>query len=495
MTLLISMTFAIGPTVSAVGPKPAPAPTYTTQDTQRSTNDTGWQIPGDSSCGASEALATASAATSVDTTDAQAANAKAIIGIAKTEKLDKPGALIGLIVGIVESGLKVYANSNVPLSLNNPNKQATGSNFDSLGVFQQRVSQDWSTISNDKNNKATVDQLMNPAYNAEAFFGSPPGSSAPKQLSKGLQNHTDWASKDPWVAAQDTQISAYDGHPRRENNFSSVYGGNYKDALGRAQALLTQYYDSAPAIPLPVPLTGGSATPATSTAADVSSTDSCGGSEDGQGGGAVAGNIVATAMNLAWNDMPNPRPEHGPDSASCYTLDSSGVPQQANPAPNTCYHNYQQRGESLVINGSSHSISPTTYTKSSYQQEYNKYESGVNSTDFTDCGVFVATVMRASGADPNYQQITTGQQLNYVKNNPKYTVYPGFKTTLDLHPGDILLNDGHTYIYLGSTPDITNKTRGWTVAEASQFGHSPEIDANPYPSSDGGNFSVVRLNK
>jgi hypothetical protein len=170
----------------------------------------------------------------------QIANAKIIIGIAKTENLGKNGALIGIMVGLDESGLRVLANQKVPLSESNPNKQGDGHDGYSLGVFQQQIIYNWSTISSDPNNAATVNQLMNPAYNAEAFFGSPPGSKAPSVLSKGLQNHPEWQSLEPWIAAQKVQAS---GDPT---------GANYHAQLAAAQNLINTYYDLAPAIPLPV---------------------------------------------------------------------------------------------------------------------------------------------------------------------------------------------------------------------------------------------------
>ncbi len=187
--------------------------------------------------GSSVAVSTASPS------EIQIANAKIVIGIAKTENLGKPGALIGLMVGLDESGLRVLANQNVPLSESNPNKQGDGKDHDSLGVFQQRISTDWSTISTDKTNADAVNQLMNPMYNAEAFFGSPPGSKAPSALSKGLQNHADWQSKEPWIVAQEVQAS---GDPT---------GANYHAQLSAAQNFLNLYYDSAPAIPLPISFT------------------------------------------------------------------------------------------------------------------------------------------------------------------------------------------------------------------------------------------------
>lgn len=82
-----------------------------------------------------------------------------------------------------------------------------------------------------------------------------------------------------------------------------------------------------------------------------------------------------------------------------------------------------------------------------------------------DCGGFVATVMRASGADPNYPLSGTGQQEKYVRAHPeKYAVVDSVSSTADLQPGDILIvnkgsgsgADGHTYIYVGPQPNKTN---------------------------------------
>ena len=69
--------------------------------------------------------------------------------------------------------------------------------------------------------------------------------------------------------------------------------------------------------------------------------------------------------------------------------------------------------------------------------------------DYTDCGKFVATVMRASGADPDYPPSSTSVQKEYLEAHPeKYLVIQ--KPTADqLQPGDILVYSGHTLIYTG----------------------------------------------
>lgn len=73
-----------------------------------------------------------------------------------------------------------------------------------------------------------------------------------------------------------------------------------------------------------------------------------------------------------------------------------------------------------------------------------------------DCAVFVATVMHASGADPNYPDNWTKGQDDYVKSHPeKYDIATGITSVSDLQPGDIMVvNQGpggrhHTWIYVG----------------------------------------------
>ena len=91
--------------------------------------------------------------------------------------------------------------------------------------------------------------------------------------------------------------------------------------------------------------------------------------------------------------------------------------------------------------------------------------------DMTDCGKYVATVMRASGADPDYPSAGTSIQRNYVMNSPKYTII-NTKSPSDLQPGDILVYSGsgsygHTMIYIGDQGD------GNVAVEASLGDHPP----------------------
>ena len=67
----------------------------------------------------------------------------------------------------------------------------------------------------------------------------------------------------------------------------------------------------------------------------------------------------------------------------------------------------------------------------------------------TDCGGFIATVMYATGVDPNYVSVGVGGQIDYVRSNPdKYLIIESPTLNL-LRPGDILFTPGHTTMYTG----------------------------------------------
>lgn len=91
--------------------------------------------------------------------------------------------------------------------------------------------------------------------------------------------------------------------------------------------------------------------------------------------------------------------------------------------------------------------------------------------DMNDCGKYVSTVMRASGADPDYPPAGTSIQRDYVMNSSKYTII-NTKSPSDLQPGDILVYSGsgsygHTMIYIGDQGD------GNVAVEASLGDHPP----------------------
>lgn len=97
--------------------------------------------------------------------------------------LGEAAAVIGNAVGLVETELKMYANSTVPESLSFPH-DAVGSDSDSLGVMQQRAT--WGSVAD----------RMNSPTSARLFL-------------EALRDIPDWESMDPGAAAQAVQRSAF----------------------------------------------------------------------------------------------------------------------------------------------------------------------------------------------------------------------------------------------------------------------------------------------
>jgi hypothetical protein len=172
-----------------------------------------------------------------------------------------------------------------------------------------------------------------------------------------------------------------------------------------------------------------------------------GGAAGGQvcsGGGVIAGDIVKTALNLAW-----PTQGHGKEKGD------------ATPPPN------------------------------GYQIAMPKYNGATSDDPWSDCGVFVATVMVATGADESYQRRETSSQIDYIKKHPeKFDLFTSsdyvFKSD-KLLPGDIMIQDGHTYIFTGPYKGGDGKL--YNSAAASLHDHVPEAD-NWYPG-----FYVARVKK
>jgi hypothetical protein len=161
----------------------------------------------------------------------------------------------------------------------------------------------------------------------------------------------------------------------------------------------------------------------------------------GAGGcGAGNGDIVKTALQLAW-DTPN----HG-----------------HNPKP----------------------ITPT------YEQAVRDHNGSSGEDVLTDCGVFVATVMRMSGVDKEYAPRGTTAQMQYLRNSGKYEIFDNLNNEGQLKPGDIFIIDGHTYLYTGPYKGGDGKT--YNAASASLYGHVPEA-SHVYFSDYRGHYTVARL--
>ncbi|WP_062004626.1 C40 family peptidase [Arthrobacter alpinus] len=110
--------------------------------------------------------------------------------------VSEKGIQIAIMVALQESGLKMLANPAVPESLSMPH-DGLGYDHDSLGSAQQRPSAGW----------GSVQELMTPAYDAQAFFGGPrgPNHGSPP----GLLDIPGWTSMGLGQAAQAVQVSAF----------------------------------------------------------------------------------------------------------------------------------------------------------------------------------------------------------------------------------------------------------------------------------------------
>jgi len=174
--------------------------------------------------------------------------------------------------------------------------------------------------------------------------------------------------------------------------------------------------------------------------------------------GAVAGNVVQTALGLAWteaNKLAQIEAAVKATTGVCSMRDN----------PSSC--GQIKAGKGAYIKESD---ARDTYVTAVKAVNSTNASDGANWA-FSDCGVFVATVMRASTVDPEYMQRGTGLQLQYVQNNPKYDVIP-FTDTSQAQPGDVFIKDGHTYIYVGPN------TTGFDSADASWGQHVPTVGHN-----------------
>lgn len=117
--------------------------------------------------------------------------ALAVIQAGRKRNISQRGICIALSVPFVESGWKMYANSNVPASLNVPH-DAVGSDHDSTGLFQQR--QAWGPLSS----------TMNAELSAGLFYDG--GAAGQRGLTDFDYNSN---SKTPGQWAQAVQVSAY----------------------------------------------------------------------------------------------------------------------------------------------------------------------------------------------------------------------------------------------------------------------------------------------
>ncbi|GAA1893110.1 peptidase M23 [Streptantibioticus ferralitis] len=127
-----------------------------------------------------------------DPTQDEISNAKVIDGVAADRKLPGRATLIALMTALQESGLH-----NIDYG-----------DRDSIGLFQQRPSAGW----------GSKDQIMDPKYSANAFFGGRGANWPP-----GLVDIKNWLTMPLGDAAQAVQVSAFpDLYATREGEARQV---------------------------------------------------------------------------------------------------------------------------------------------------------------------------------------------------------------------------------------------------------------------------------
>ncbi|GAA1803369.1 hypothetical protein HC028_04830 [Planosporangium flavigriseum] len=112
-------------------------------------------------------------------------HAVVIVEVGKRMNLPKRASVVALVTVLQETRLRNLANKRVPQSLDIPN-EGVGSDFDSVGLFQQRPSQGWGTAA----------ELMDPATAAGRFYAR-------------LAKVPGWEKKSVGDAAQAVQRSAF----------------------------------------------------------------------------------------------------------------------------------------------------------------------------------------------------------------------------------------------------------------------------------------------
>jgi hypothetical protein len=123
-----------------------------------------------------------------DLNQTQMNNAKAIVDAGAAMGLPKRAYVIAVATSLQESQLYNLASTRIPESYNY-NAEGSGSDHDSVGLFQQRPSSGW----------GRVPDLMNPTYAAQAFYTA-------------LVRVPGWENMALTAAAQRVQVSAYPNH-------------------------------------------------------------------------------------------------------------------------------------------------------------------------------------------------------------------------------------------------------------------------------------------
>ncbi|MFG3706263.1 hypothetical protein ACGF7U_16260 [Micromonospora sp. NPDC047670] len=132
-------------------------------------------------------------------TQAQMDNAKIIVDVGVDLKMPRRAMVVAVATAMQESNLYNLASDVLPESRQYPH-QGSGSDHDSVGLFQQRPSSGW----------GTVRELMRPAYAAHAFY-------------EALREVPGWQEMSVTAAAQAVQVSAFpDAYARHEERATTI---------------------------------------------------------------------------------------------------------------------------------------------------------------------------------------------------------------------------------------------------------------------------------
>ncbi|MET8838332.1 hypothetical protein ABZV78_31120 [Micromonospora sp. NPDC004540] len=126
-------------------------------------------------------------------------NAKAIVDAGLAMKMPRRALVVAVATAMQESNLYNLASDVLPESFDYPH-QGSGSDHDSVGLFQQRPSSGWGTVA----------EIMRPAYAARAFFTA-------------LKEVPGWTELSLTAAAQAVQVSAFpDAYAKHEQRATTV---------------------------------------------------------------------------------------------------------------------------------------------------------------------------------------------------------------------------------------------------------------------------------
>ena len=244
--------------------------------------------------------------------------------------------------------------------------------------------------------------------------------STPQQFMYALTYYNKYPGNKLWAeASTDNPAEYYQTRLNLVNQVTSRYSDIASTVLGTpAKEQIENIHDASKLQLAPAGSTS------TNTTISAAAAQDCTGGAPGSDGGVVAGSIVQTALNLAWDT-----PGHG-----------------------------RLKGDA----------------KPTYQVAMPQYNGSSGDDEFSDCGVFVATVMISSGADTSYPKRGTGEQRPYLDNSPKYQSLGEINDTSQLKPGDILISSSHTFMYVGPQPAVKGKS--YNSVAASLGDHVPQAD-------------------